>query len=115
MHGHQITFFTQQDRMQGQQPLAQWLVDEARRLGLRGEPLNGAIEGLGHDGAIHTINMFDLSDQPVQVTLVVTHEEERRLFAHLLERRVSLFYVKVPAQFGTLGDVSPGHGRPHTG
>jgi len=115
MHGHQITFFTQQDRMQGQQPLAQWLVDEARRLGLRGATLNGAIEGLGHDGAIHTINMFDLSDQPVQVTLVVTHEEERRLFAHLLERRVSLFYVKVPAQFGTLGDVSPGHGRPHTG
>ncbi|TBV12926.1 DUF190 domain-containing protein [Stutzerimonas kirkiae] len=103
MHGYQVTFFTQQERMHKHRPLAQWLLEEVRRLGLRGATLNGSIGGLGHDGAIHAINLFDVSDQPVQVTLVVTAEESQRLFEYLQQERVQLFYVKVAAEFGTLG------------
>lgn len=104
MHGYQITFFTQQDRVHHRQPLAQWLVEQAQQLGLGGATLTGAIEGLGHDGRVHAINLFDLSDQPVQVTLVVTAEESQRLFDRLVEEGVHLFYVKVVAEFGTLGE-----------
>ncbi|MBE7375608.1 DUF190 domain-containing protein [Pseudomonas lopnurensis] len=103
MNGYQITFFTQQDRVIGNLPAGQWLVEEARRLGLRGATLSGAVEGLGHDGIIHAINLFDLSDQPVQVTLVVTEAEAQMFFEHLTQQRVKLFYVKVAAEFGTLG------------
>ena len=103
MHGYQLTFYTQQDRVHANQPLAQWLVAQARDLGLRGATLNGGLEGLGHDGAIHAINLFDVSDQPVQVTLVVTAEESERLLAHLTQTGVQVFYTRVAAEFGTLG------------
>lgn len=104
MNGYQITFFTQQDRLIGNLPAGQWLLQEARRLGLRGATLSGAVEGLGHDGVIHAINLFDLSDQPVQVTLVATEAEAEMFFEHLTQRRVQVFYVKVTAEFGTLGE-----------
>ena len=51
MQGYQLTFFTQQDRMHGHVPLAQWLLAEAKQLGIRGATLSsGALQGLGHDG-----------------------------------------------------------------
>jgi len=40
MNGYQITFFTQQDRLIGNLPAGQWLLQEARRLGLRGATLS---------------------------------------------------------------------------
>lgn len=103
MHGYQVTFYTQQDRMHGSMPLAQWLLDEAKKLGIRGATLDGALQGLGHDGTVHAINMFDFSDQPVQVTMVLTIDEVERLFSHLDHAQVQVFYTKIPAEFGTLG------------
>lgn len=93
MLGYQITFFTQQDRVHDRQPLAQWLIEQARQHGLRGATLNGSIQGLGHDGTMHAINLFDLSDQPVQVTLVVSEKEADRFLQYLRDEAVQLFYV----------------------
>lgn len=104
MNGYQITFFTQQDRMHGQIPLAQWLIDKARKIGIRGATLDGSIQGLGHDGMLHEINMFDFSDQPVQVTMVLSDEEVKNLFFQLNKENVKVFYMKIPAEFGTLGE-----------
>lgn len=104
MQGYQITFFTQQDRMHGSMPLAQWLIEEAGKRGIRGATLTGALQGLGHDGTRHAINMFDISDQPIQATLVVSQKEAGHMFAHLEREKVRVFYVKVPVEFGTLGE-----------
>lgn len=110
MQGYQLTFFTQQDRTHQQQPLAQWLVEQARLLGLRGATLQGGLEGLGHDGVIHAINLFDASDQPVQVTFVLSVPESDRLLDHLKRQGVRVFYTRVAAEFGTLGgDVTAQH------
>ncbi len=103
MHGHQVTFFTQQDRMQGHEPLAQWLLAQARALGIRGATLNGALQGLGRDGHVHAVTMFDLGDQPVQVTMIVDDAEHERLFAHLQASGVRIFYTRTAVEFGTSG------------
>ena len=104
MQGFQLKFYTQQDRMHGREPVAQWLLAEARRMGLRGATLSGAIEGLGHDRQVHTVNLFDLAEQPVQVTLVVSPEEAERLLTHLANEQVRLFYTRAPVTFGTTGE-----------
>ena len=103
MHGYQITFFTQQDRPHGQQPLAQWLLHTAQQLGIRNATLSGALQGVGHDGTSHAVTLFDLADQPLQVTLVVSESQAECLLNHLLREKVHLFYVKTPVEFGTLG------------
>ena len=49
MQGFQLTFFTQQDRNHKGRPLAKWLLEEARDIGIGGATLIPATEGFGHD------------------------------------------------------------------
>jgi PII-like signaling protein len=108
MLGHQLTFFTQQDRVHGHEPLAQWLLAQAAHLGIRGATLNGSLQGLGHDGQVHAVNLFDLGDQPVQVTMIVSDAEHERLMAHLEASGAQVFFMRSRVEFGTLGGHRPG-------
>ncbi len=101
MRGFQLTFFTQQDRQHHGKPLAHWLVEQARAMGIEGATLVAASEGFGHHRHIHSARFFDLSDQPVEVVMVVTVDESDRLFAKLDEEKISVFYSKMPVEFGT--------------
>lgn len=104
MQGYQLTFFTQQDRKHGGVPLGEWLLQEARRLGVGGATLLAAAEGYGHAGRIHSAHFFELADQPVEVTMAVTAEEAERMFARLREENDRVFYVKTPIEFGVTGE-----------
>jgi PII-like signaling protein len=104
LQGFQLTFFTQQDRQHHGKPLAHWLVEEARAMGISGATLVDASEGFGHDRRIHSAHFFDLADQPEEVIMVVTADESDRLFAKLDEEKISVFYSKTPIEFGTTGE-----------
>lgn len=104
MKGFQVTFFTQQDKRHKHQPMAEWLLMSARKLGLRGGTIVPAAEGFGHHGRVHSAHFFDLADQPLEITLAVTEDELNRLFDHLRAEQVHLFYVKSEVEFGTLGE-----------
>jgi PII-like signaling protein len=103
-HGYQLTFFTQQDHKHRGKPLAHWLVEEARDMGIGGATLVAASESFGHHGRIHSAHFIELADQPVEVVMAVTPEEADRLFARLRAERVKFFYTKVPVEFGTTGE-----------
>ncbi len=103
MNGYQLTFFTQQDHRHKGRPVADWLVQLARELGLRGATLLAAGEGFGHHGRIHSAHFFELADQPLEVVMALTIEEADRLFERLKAEGVHLFYVKMAVEFGTLG------------
>jgi PII-like signaling protein len=105
MNGYQLTFFTQQDRQHSHQPLAQWLVAEARRLGIGGATLIAGAMGFGHDRTIRSSRFFELAEQPVEVTMAVSGEEAGRMLARLKEEGINIFYVKTPIEFGMSGEV----------
>ena len=100
MQGFQITFFTQQDRRHGHTPLAEWLLLEAQKLGLRGGTLVAAAEGFGHHGKLHSAHFFELADQPLEVTLAASAADTERLFQRLRAQQIDVFYVKTPIEFG---------------
>ncbi|EPR43631.1 protein of unknown function DUF190 [Desulfovibrio sp. X2] len=100
MKGYLLTFYTQQSRTHDGMSLADWIVEEARRLGIRGATLLFATEGFGHDGRFHSAGYFDLEDQPQQVTMAVSPGESERLFARLRENRLRVFYTSAPIDFG---------------
>lgn len=104
MNGYQLKFFTQQDRKHAGLPLAQWLLEEARRQGVRGATLMTASEGFGKTGRIHYAHFFELADQPQEVTMAVSEEESERIFAVIRTADVKLFYVKTPIEFGVTGE-----------
>lgn len=105
MNGYQLTFFTQQDRKHDHMPLGEWLVQEARKLGIGGATLIVAAEGFGHDRKLHSANFFELTDQPIEVTMAVNDQEAERMFAHLKKEGVNVFYVKTPIEFGITGET----------
>lgn len=101
--GYQITFFTRQDCTIGNQPLGQWLLHIASQLGLKGATVSGALEGVGHDGRLHMINIYDTSEQPLQIVMVVTEPEYRALFQRLGQEQVSVFFTVAEVEFGMVG------------
>ncbi len=104
MNGYQLTFFTQQDRKHQGLSLAQWLLEEARDIGISGATLITAAEGFGHDRKIRSTHFFELADQPIEVTMAVNEADVERLFARLKEEGINIFYVKTPIEFGMTGD-----------
>jgi PII-like signaling protein len=104
MFGYQLTFFTQQDRSHKGRPLAKWLFEEARNLGIGGATLIPAAEGFGHDRKLRSVNFFELTDQPLEVTMAVSEAEADRLFARLKEEKINIFFVKTPIEFGMTGE-----------
>jgi PII-like signaling protein len=105
MHGFQLTFFTQQDCRHGHTPLAEWLLLEARQLGLSGGTLTMAGEGFGRGGKLHSAHFFELADQPVEVTIAASAADAERLFQRLRDEQIKIFYVKTPIEFGMTGSV----------
>ena len=104
MHGFQLTFFTQQDRSHKGRPLAKWLLEETRTLGIGGATLIAGAEGFGRDRKFHSAHFFELADQPIEVTMAVSEAEGERLFARLQEEKINIFFVKAPIEFGMTGD-----------
>ncbi|HEL4101835.1 DUF190 domain-containing protein [Stenotrophomonas maltophilia] len=104
MHGYQLTFFTQQDRSINGVPVSQWLIDEAEGLEIRGATVSAAIQGVGRDGRNHMVNLFDLSEQPLQVTFVVDERQAQALLEHLGRADTpEIFYMRIPVEYGSIG------------
>lgn len=106
MDGYQVTFFTQQDRLNHGQPLADWLLKAAKGLGIAGGTVLAASEGLGHDQRLHSAHFFELADQPVEITFALSEAEVSALFALLAKENIRLFYTKVPVEYGVVGAAS---------
>ncbi|NWL76845.1 hypothetical protein DM872_08290 [Pseudomonas taiwanensis] len=103
MKGYQLTLYTQQNRRHQGKMLADWIVAQAMDMGLRGATLVSGIEGFGHTRNLHSHHFFEMADQPMLIILALTEAECDALLKRLEEEGVSLFYVKVPAEFGLLG------------
>jgi len=101
--GFQLTFFTQRDRRHHGKSLAEWLLEEARAMGIGGATLIAANEGFGHHRHLHHARLIHFTDQPVEVVMAVTAEEADRLFAKLKAEKIEVFYSRTPVEFGTTG------------
>lgn len=100
MEGYVVTFFTQEIREHNKTSLANWIIEEAKKLGVRGATLLSGQEGFGDDGRFHSACYFDLEDRPQQVVLALTYEEFDMLFLRIKENKLRIFYTKVQAEFG---------------
>jgi uncharacterized protein len=103
MNGTLLRFYVHENRLQDHVALYEWLLEQAKKLGIHGGSAFRAIAGFGRHGILHEEHFFDLAaDLTVEVEFVVTDEEAERLLALLQRKRVSVFYARVPAQFGTI-------------
>jgi hypothetical protein len=100
MHGYLVTFFTQQNRSYAGVPVARWLIEQARELGIGGATLFSGQEGFGHDGRFHSGDIFDLEDPPLQVAMALSSSENDTLMARIEAANIRIFYTKAQIEFG---------------
>jgi PII-like signaling protein len=103
MHGSQLTFYTEQNRRHGHQSVCEWLLAQARELGIHGVTVVPCAEGVGHAGAHHAAHRLRLADQPLQIVMAVTDDEAERVLAAVTRANVQVFYVRSPVEFGLIG------------
>lgn len=105
MKGIYLTFFVQEDRTHHGVLVYEWLLKEARRLGLKGGTAFKAVAGFGRHGLIHADHFIELAgDLPVEVTFMATEEEASRLISFIEAEGLSMFYVSVPAECGFINE-----------
>ncbi|MCI4399686.1 MAG: DUF190 domain-containing protein [Campylobacteraceae bacterium] len=100
MEGYRVIFSTLRGRNHHGRPICDWLIDEAKKLGITGVTVINASEGYGRDKAVHSAGFFELADQPVEVVMLCDAEKCDKLFEKIREEKLSIFYAKQQAEFG---------------
>jgi PII-like signaling protein len=105
MEGSLLRFYVhEQSRVHGR-PVWEWLLEEARRLGIRGGSVFRAMAGYGRDRVLHEERFFELAGTvTIEVEFIVTDDEATRLLELVKDAELRLFHARVPARFGVTGD-----------
>jgi PII-like signaling protein len=107
MEGSLLRFYVhEQDQVHGR-PVWEWLLAEARRLGIRGGSAFRAMAGYGRDRVLHEERFFELAGTvTIEVEFVVTDDESRGLLEQVEAAGLRLFHASIPVRFGVTGDPS---------
>jgi len=113
MQGTYLVLFMQENRTHHGTLLYEWLLSQARKLGLRGGTAFKAIAGFGRHGHLHADHFIELAgDLPVELTFMATDEEAERLLAFIPGEGLSMFYVGMAAPNGPSNRPGGAAGRP---
>jgi len=103
MTGTLLRFYLHENRMHRHIALYEWLLEQAKALGIHGGSAFRAIAGFGRHGILHEEHFFELAaDMTVVVEFGVDDDEAARLIDLLRRERVSIFYARIPAEFGAI-------------
>lgn len=81
--------------------LHEWLLEQAKALGIRGGTAIRAIDGFGRHGRLHEETFFELAgDLPVEVEFLLDEVQCENLLERIRALEFRLFYVKMPAEYG---------------
>jgi PII-like signaling protein len=105
MQGICLRFYVHENRKHKHLPLYEWLLEEAKRLGIQGGSAFKAMAGYGRHGVLHEEHFFELAGGlAVEVAFVASAEECGKLLSVIEKEGISLFYAKSAVEYGVLGD-----------
>ncbi|MGN6705185.1 MAG: DUF190 domain-containing protein [Rhodanobacter sp.] len=84
--------------------LSEWMLAQARRLGIGGGSVFRAIAGYGRHGVLHEEQFFELADDlPIRIEFLLRDEQAEALLQRVHEANVDITYARIPASFAVLG------------
>ncbi len=106
MKGTYLQFYMHENRKHGHRLLYEWLLEQARKIGIHGGSAFRASAGFGRHGILHEDHFFELAgDTTMEVEFLVTDDEAERMLDLIRRERIRLFYGRVAAEFeATPGD-----------
>ncbi|MDN0074702.1 DUF190 domain-containing protein [Crenobacter sp. SG2303] len=100
-----LRFFVAENRRHHGRLAYEWLLEEAKRLGIPGGSAFRALAGYGRHGVLHEARFIELQgDLPVKLEFVVSDEQADALLASLAREQLALFYVRFTVEAGVSGE-----------
>lgn len=103
MKGTYLKFYVHEHRRLHGILLYEWLLEQAKKMGIHGGTALRAIAGFGRHGILHEEHFFELAGNvPVEVEFIVSDAEAERLLELVKQEKIQMFYMKIPAEYGLL-------------
>jgi PII-like signaling protein len=103
MQGTYLKFYMHEDRNHHHILAYEWLLEQAKKLGIHGGSAFKAIAGFGRHGVLHEDHFFELAGSlPVEVEFMVSNEEAERLLEMIKNEGLSLFHIRLPAEYSVI-------------
>lgn len=103
MKGYRILFFTQENRTVHGRPVAEWILETARKLGAPGGTMIFDAAGFGHSRRMHSAGFFEMADRPVTVSVTAKESTCEALMDAITAEQMDIFYCRNQVEFGRLG------------
>lgn len=101
MQGICLKLFVSESRLHNGILLYEWLLEQAREMGVLGGTAFRAIAGFGRHGRLHEEAFFELAGElPVEIEFLLNEKQAERLLDLLKSENLRLFYVKHSAEYG---------------
>lgn len=105
MNGEHLRLYTYENQRHGGLPVYEWLLAQARRLGIHGGSAFKALAGFGRHGRMHEQHFFELAGEvPVLVEFIVSEAEAEQLLQCIADEGLHLFHARLPTRFGVTGE-----------
>ena len=86
--------------------LSEWLLQQAKQMGVQGGSAFRATAGFGRHGMMHEETFFELAGSlPVEIGFVVSEQQSQHLLGLLKAENLKLFYIKIAAEYGVAGEA----------
>ncbi len=98
---NQLTFYVTEKQLHAGVPLYEWLLEEARELGILGGSAFRAIAGFGRHGRLREETFFELAGElAVQVEFIVDDKLAEQMLQRVRLQSLSVFYVRSKVESG---------------
>ena len=96
-----LSFYISEKQHHAGKPLYEWLLEEAKGLGVHGGSAFRAIAGFGRHGKMHEETFFELAGElGLKVEFLMEDELVEQLLGRVRAQGMNVFYVKQPVQAG---------------
>ena len=107
MRGTLLRFYAHENSKHRHVLLYEWLLEQAKALGIHGGSAFRAIASFGRHGVLHEEHFFELAgDLTVEVDFAVTDDEANRLIERIRAEGIRIFYLRVPVEIGVVNGES---------
>ncbi len=101
MQGICLKLFVSEAQRHESSLLYEWLLEQAKALGVLGGTATRAIAGFGRHGRLHEEAFFELAGElPVEIEFLLSEEEARLILDVLKHHQLRLFYSLAAAEYG---------------
>ena len=97
----QLTFYVTEKQHHAGKPMYEWLLEEAKELGILGGSAFRAIAGFGRHGRLHEETFFELAGElAVKVEFILDDKLTEQMLERVRAQNLGVFYERYEVQSG---------------